>query len=76
MVHFFLAELPALDLLDLLDSLPDKTCLDSEDERDLDLALLLDFELTSELVTEKSEFLEEELLPLESEVMVMGLSID
>lgn len=75
MVHFFLAELPALDLLDLLDSLPDKTWLVSEDERDLDLALLLDFELTSELVTEKSEFLEE-LLPLESEVMVMGLSID
>ena len=76
MVHFFLAELPALDLLDLLDSLPDKTCLDSEDERDLDLSLLLDFELTSELVTEKSEFLEEELLTLESEVMVIGLSID
>ena len=75
MVHFFLAELPALDLLDLLDSLPDKTWLVSEDERDLDLALLLDLELTSELVTEKSEFLEE-LLPLESEVMVMGLSID
>ena len=44
-----------------------------EDERDL--AFPLPLELTSELVTDVSEFLEE-LLPLESDDKVIGLSIE
>ena len=66
-LHFFLETLPALDF-DLFDSLPDM-----EDERDL--AFPLPLELTSELVTDESEILDE-LLPLESDDKVIGLSIE
>ena len=64
----FLDTLSLLDLPDLFVSFP----LVSEDERDLDLALVLDLELTSVLGKELSEFLEE-LLLLESEVERIGV---
>ena len=54
----------------MLDSLPD-----TDEERDLAFPLLTPLELASELVTDKSEFLDE-LLPLESEDKVIGLSIE